>query len=70
MFSFNEVVSSLLDVQLEVMQQAVKAKFAQNKKLRKRLLATGDAELIEDSRNDYVWGIGEDKQVKIILAIF
>jgi len=47
---------------LEVMQQAVAAKFlAQaNHALRQRLLATGKARLIEASPTDSYWGIGSD----------
>ena len=34
------------------------AKFSQNKKLRKALMATGDQILVEASPNDCIWGIG------------
>ena len=47
------------EIKLEVMRAAVRAKFIQNPELAQSLLATGDAELIEDSRSDSFWGIGE-----------
>jgi ribA/ribD-fused uncharacterized protein len=43
-----------------VMYRAVRAKFAQNPKLRVMLLSTGDAELIEHTVNDNYWGDGGD----------
>ncbi len=47
-------------VKLEVMRRADLAKFTQNDDLARRLLATGDAELIEDSLSEPYWGIGPD----------
>ena len=43
-----------------VMEQAVTAKFEQNPALRARLLATGDAPLVEASPRDSYWGAGAD----------
>jgi ribA/ribD-fused uncharacterized protein len=48
------------EVKLEIMRKGVQAKFAQNPELARRLLATGTAELIEDSRADAFWGMGRD----------
>jgi ribA/ribD-fused uncharacterized protein len=48
------------DIKLSVMRQAVAAKFGQNADLRAKLLATGDAEIIEDSTHDDFWGLGRD----------
>lgn len=45
-------------VKVDVMRTAVRAKFAQNAELAARLLATGDAELVEDSATDPFWGSG------------
>jgi N-glycosidase YbiA len=42
------------------MYTAVYAKFTQHEELRDRLLATGDAALIEHTRNDRYWGDGGD----------
>lgn len=47
------------EIKLEVMRTAVRAKFSQYPDLMLRLLGTGIAELVEDSRNDSFWGIGE-----------
>ena len=47
-------------VKLGVMREAVEAKFRQHDDLRVRLLATGDAELIEHTENDDFWGDGGD----------
>lgn len=45
----------------KVMLDACRAKFSQHDKIRAKLLATGDAELIEDSPTDAYWGTGTDK---------
>jgi len=47
-------------VKLDVMQQAVWAKFTQHAELRKLLLATGEASIVEHTRNDCFWGDGGD----------
>lgn len=44
-------------VKLEIMREALWAKFTQHRKLRELLLATGDAVLVEHTRNNY-WGDG------------
>lgn len=43
-----------------VMYEALEAKFTQHEKLKKILLATGDATLIEHTQNDSYWGDGGD----------
>ena len=45
---------------LGVMREAVEAKFRQHEDLRTRLLATGDAKLVEHTENDAFWGDGGD----------
>ncbi len=47
-------------VKLDVMRLAVRTKFGQSRKLRKLLLATRTAELVEDSATDAFWGQGAD----------
>jgi len=47
-------------VKEEVMRRAVAAKFSQNRKLRKDLLATGDEPLWHFSTKDFYWGCGPD----------
>ncbi len=49
-------------VKLEVMREALRAKFTQHPDLRAALLATGDARLVEHTGNDRFWGDGGDGQ--------
>ena len=44
----------------DVMRRAVRAKFHQNPELGARLLATGDARLVEHTSTDAYWGDGGD----------
>ncbi|KAF8273495.1 DUF1768-domain-containing protein [Lactarius quietus] len=46
------------EVNIEVMDMVLHAKFTQHDDLRQKLLGTGNRELIEDSPNDVFWGIG------------
>lgn len=48
------------EAKLDIMRRADRAKFEQNADLAALLLATGDAELIEDSPTEPFWGIGPD----------
>lgn len=43
-----------------IMREAVLAKFTQHEDIRAVLLATGNAEIIEHTANDYYWGDGGD----------
>jgi ribA/ribD-fused uncharacterized protein len=47
-------------VKEDVMRVALRAKFTQHAALRERLLATGDALLVEHTKNDAYWGDGGD----------
>jgi len=47
-------------VKIDVMREAVEAKFTQHDDLRELLLGTGDATLIEHTENDNFWGDGGD----------
>lgn len=47
-------------VRLDLMRRGDQAKYTQNPDLAALLLATGDADLIEDADNDAFWGIGKD----------
>ena len=47
-------------VKLGVMREAVLAKFTQHSELRGKLLATGDAVLVEHTASDQFWGDGGD----------
>ena len=54
-----------------VMLQALQMKFSQNPEIAKELLATGDASIIEHTRNDAYWADGGDgsgkKQTRLSL---
>ena len=52
----------------EVMRRAVLAKFTQHEELRDILLATGDATLVEHTRNDSYWGDGGDGRGRNMLG--
>lgn len=62
------------EVKDDVMYTVCKAKFLQNPGLLKKLLDTGDAELIEGNTwNDQIWGVcngsGENRLGKILMRI-
>lgn len=48
------------NVKLDIMRRADHAKFTQNADLARLLLATGEAELVEDSPGEPFWGTGPD----------
>jgi ribA/ribD-fused uncharacterized protein len=50
------------EVKLDIMRRADGAKFTQHPELAAALLATADAELIEDSPFEPYWGVGRDGQ--------
>lgn len=47
-------------VKNDIMRAALRAKFTQNEELKKILLETGDATLVEHTTNDRYWGDGGD----------
>jgi hypothetical protein len=54
------VRSDWMDVRVDIMRDLLRAKTAQHEYVKRKLLATGDRELIEDSWRDDFWGWGED----------
>lgn len=56
------------EVNVSIMLTALRAKFTQHDKLKKILLDTGDAQLIENSPYDSFWGIGTNGQGKNMLG--
>jgi N-glycosidase YbiA len=48
------------EIRLDLMRQADLAKFSQHARLRELLLATEDAEIVEDTTMDSFWGNGPD----------
>ncbi|MDB8622589.1 NADAR family protein [Streptococcus parasanguinis] len=57
------------EVKDKVMLQALRMKFIQNPEIAKELLATGDAILIEHTRNDDYWADGGDGSGKNKLGL-
>lgn len=57
-----EVRRDWKQVNIEKMEEALWHKFTQHRDLQAELLATGDAELIEDSDKDAFWGCGADRR--------
>ncbi|HEX5245217.1 MAG TPA: NADAR domain-containing protein [Tepidisphaeraceae bacterium] len=55
-------------IKIDVMTRAVRAKFTQHADLRAILLGTGDATLVEHTRNDAYWGDGGDGSGKNMLG--
>ena len=57
------------EIKNKVMLQALRMKFSQNPEIAKELLATGDAILIEHTRNDDYWADGGDGSGKNKLGL-
>ncbi len=55
-------------VKVEVMRNAVRAKFSQHSELTALLLSTGDAQLVEHTANDAYWGDGGDGRGRNMLG--
>ncbi|HVE58712.1 MAG TPA: NADAR family protein [Pyrinomonadaceae bacterium] len=56
------------EVKDDIMREALQAKFTQNKDLKRILLETGNAELVEHTANDNYWGDGGDGSGRNILG--
>jgi len=56
------------EVKIDVMREALYAKFTQNPKLKQLLLSTLDSEIIEASPYDYFWGEGKEKTGRNMLG--
>lgn len=52
----------------DIMREAVRAKFTQHEDLRRQLLETGDATLVEHTERDSYWGDGGDGSGKNMLG--
>lgn len=57
------------EVKEQIMLEALRAKFTQHDDLKAALLATGEAELIEHTANDFYWADGGDGSGKNRLGI-
>lgn len=56
------------EVKLGIMREILFAKVDQHEYVRRKLLATGDRELIEDSWRDDFWGWGADRKGQNVLG--
>ncbi|BCH33180.1 hypothetical protein MesoLjLc_51100 [Mesorhizobium sp. L-8-10] len=56
------------DVKVDIMRDILRAKVDQHEYVRRKLLATGDRELIEDSWRDDFWGWGPNRDGKNMLG--
>ena len=56
-------------VKVDVMRKAVLAKFRQHRELRKLLLSTGRATLVEHTAGDHFWGDGGDGSGRNMLGL-
>lgn len=56
------------DVKVDTMRAILRAKSSQHEYVRRKLLATGDRELIENSWRDDFWGWGENRDGKNMLG--
>jgi len=57
-----EVRHDWMEVNIQKMDETLWYKFTQHSDLKKELLSTGDAELVEDSDKDAFWGVGSDRR--------
>ena len=57
------------DVKIDVMRQALRAKFTQHEALAKTLLCSGDRPLVEHTARDRFWGDGGDGSGKNMLGL-
>lgn len=57
------------DVKVDIMREILRAKVDQHEYVRRKLLATGDRELVENSWRDDFWGWGPKRDGKNMLGI-
>jgi len=57
-----EVRPDWMQMNVEKMDETLYHKFTQHPDLKRMLLSTGDAELVEDSDKDAFWGVGADRR--------
>ncbi len=57
------------EVKDDIMREALRAKFTQHKELKKILLETGAAQLVEHTANDRYWGDGGDGSGRNMLGL-
>ena len=57
-----------IDVRVDLMREILRAKVGQHEYVRRKLIETGDRELVEDSWRDGWWGWGADKKGQNMLG--
>jgi N-glycosidase YbiA len=61
-------LSNWNEIRVEVMRMIFRAKVEQHEYVRRKLLATGDRELVENSWRDDFWGWGENRRGRNMLG--
>ena len=56
------------EVKYEIMKDALRFKIQQHTDVFKKLMETGNEEIAEDTKDDYIWGIGSDGTGKNLLG--
>ncbi len=56
-------------IKVDRMRDVLRAKFNQHEDLKQKLLETGDAILVEDSKTDRFWGVGKKMNGKNMLGV-
>lgn len=64
-----DIVPNWATIKVDRMEKVLWAKFTQHPALRTKLVATGSATLIEDSRTDAFWGLGKKGNGKNMLGV-
>jgi len=64
----NPLRSDWEDVKDDIMFKAVLSKFQTNGDIKKILLSTGNAIIVEDTKSDYYWGCGSNRTGKNMLG--
>lgn len=64
----DQVREDWYDVRVDIMRDILRAKTAQHEYVERKLLATGDREMIEDSWRDDFWGWGENRDGQNMLG--
>ena len=57
------------DIKVPRMRACLLAKFTQHEDLRRKLIDTGDATLVEESKSDAFWGVGKKGTGKNMLGV-
>ena len=55
-----DIRSNWQEVKLQIMEEILRAKLSQHKYVQRKLLESGDREIIKDSPRDEFWGRGEN----------